>query len=310
MKIMVAGGTGFIGKNLIDSLLNFNHSVTVLGRNIYKIKAIFGDKVTALSWQDLNNTSPSDFDIAINLTGENLGQRRWSQSVKATLKLSRVKATQQIARWCSQSTSKKIHLYNASAIGVYGLQPIKDNSAPPVTESTIIDVSDKDDFLAEIGREWEQAAMAAADSDIPLTLMRFGVVLKRNGGVLKKLAPSYAYGLGSVLGSGNQPFTWVHIDDLVAAIIFLINHPHITGPVNICAPQCVTQKQFAKELAQAMNKPLLLTLPAIIIKLLFGQMGEQLLLRGQNVYPQRLTELGYRFSYPTLQAALAHEWPR
>lgn len=310
MKIIITGGTGFIGKNLINALLKLDHQITVIGRDTHKIKEAFGNKTAALSWQDLNSISPDDFDIAINLAGENLGQKRWSHSVKNAIKSSRVYVTQQMTHWCSQSKLKKIHLYNASAVGVYGLQPTDSKNASPMTESTTVHVTDKNDFLAEVGQAWEQAATAATDAGIALTLLRFGVVLKRNEGVLKKLAPSYLCGLGSILGSGNQPFTWVHIDDLVAAIIFLINHPHITGPVNICAPQCVTQKQFAQQLTQVMHRPLLLTLPATFVKLIFGQMGEQLLLRGQNIYPQRLMELGYTFSYPTLQTALAHEWPR
>ena len=141
-----------------------------------------------------------------------------------------------------------------------------------------------------------------------MTFLRFGVVLKKNEGVLRKLQFSFQLGLGGTIGTGTQPFTWVHVDDVVGAVLFLLEHPVITGSVNICAPGCVNQATFAATLAKAMHRPCVLKTPAWVLKLVFGQMAEELLLRGQHVYPQKLLDAGYQFTYPELTPALEHEY--
>lgn len=143
---------------------------------------------------------------------------------------------------------------------------------------------------------------------MPVTLMRFGVVLKRGEGMLKKLQFPTQYGMGAVIGTGEQPLAWIDSNDLVHAILFLLEHPEITGPINLVAPECVSQKKFIKTLAQALKKPIFLRLPAWSIRFLFGQMGEELLLSGQTVAPQRLAEYQFKFKYPTLLAALTKEF--
>ena len=147
------------------------------------------------------------------------------------------------------------------------------------------------DFLSEVGQAWEGATDPAMVKKHPVTLMRFAVVLKRHEGVLKKLELPFSLGLGSRLGDGNQAFTWIHIEDLVQAILFLVKHPEIVGPINLCAPECVSQKTFAASLAKTMHRPLLFSMPASLINLLFGQMGKELLLGGQNIYPERLQKI-------------------
>ena len=307
MKILIAGGTGFIGKHLISALLKEENELFVLGRNKEKINRLFNNKVNSLNWSELNNYGPDNFDAVINLTGHNIGASRWTKTAKQLIKNSRLQTTQQLAVWCSQ-TENPPHLYNASAIGIYGLQPTSAEVPKSLTENTPIQWNQPTDFLSEIGQQWEQAAKSALDANVPVTFMRFAVVLKHNEGALKKIMPAFKFGLGGKLGSGQQAFCWVYIEDLINAILFLLKHPEITGAVNICAPECVTQKQFAQTLGKVLHRPALLTTPAWLLKILFGQMAEELLLSGQCVYPEKLLASGFEFTYPTLEAALRHDF--
>ncbi|MEO8402327.1 MAG: TIGR01777 family oxidoreductase [Gammaproteobacteria bacterium] len=307
MNIIITGATGFVGRNLIPVLLKNQHQITIVGRSVHKINNIFKENITRLSWSQLNQISPDDFDVIINLAGENIAQNRWTKRSKKLIKESRVNSTMKIVTWCLTAKTKKPHLYNASAIGIYGLQQSGDNLSFTQTESASISFDKPRDFLSEVGQAWENAAMPAVNANFPVTFMRFAVVLKRHEGILKKLELPFSLGLGSVLGDGQQAFTWIHIDDLIRAILFLIDHPEIIGAVNLSAPECISQKSFSEILAHAMHRPLFLKMPARMIKILFGQMGEELLLGGQNVYPERLKQLGFKFLYPNLHLALAHE---
>jgi uncharacterized protein (TIGR01777 family) len=308
MKIIVFGGTGTIGRQLILALLKNQHEITVVGRDLKKINAIFNQSVICLSWNQLDQSSASEFDAVINLAGENIAKNRWTINSKKRIKDSRVDSTRKISAWCLKSKDKKPHIYNASAIGIYGLQPVQNNLSSPLIESSEIKLNSSSDFLSEVGHAWENAANTLIANNFPVTFMRFGVVLKRHEGILKKLEIPFLLGLGSIWGNGNQAFSWIHIDDVVNAIIFLLKNPDIRGAVNFCSPHCVSQKTFAKTLANIMHRPLKLKIPLLFIKILFGEMGEQLLLGGQNVYPKRLKELNFQFLYPELQSALAQEW--
>jgi uncharacterized protein (TIGR01777 family) len=242
------------------------------------------------------------------LAGYNISEHRWTNQTKKLIKQSRTSTTMLLAKWCANAT-RKPHLYTTSAIGIYGLQPLTEKLPPALDETTQIHFGHPTDFLSEIGQAWEQAAQPAIDAGVPVTFMRFAVVLKRGEGMLKKVTPSFSLGLGATIGSGNQPFCWVHIDDLVRAIQFLLQHPNVVGAVNICAPECVNQKTFARLLARTMHRPAFMRIPTPIVKLLFGQMGEELLLRGQNVFPEHLFAMGFIFDYPNLASALEHDWP-
>jgi uncharacterized protein (TIGR01777 family) len=163
------------------------------------------------------------------------------------------------------------------------------------------------DFLSTVAIAWEKALKPAIDAGIPVTILRFGVVLKRRQGFLKKLAPSFYCGLGAVIGEGAQPLSWIHHQDLAQAVDFLISHPNLSGPFNLCSPHPVTQKTFATAYAQALNRPLWLTLPKRVIKLLFGQMGDELINQGQAVLPSTLNAAGFEFKYPRIDDALSKE---
>ena len=304
MKIIVTGATGFVGKNLIPTLLEQQHVVFLIGRDLAKIYKIFGENVNALMWNQLEDILPDDIDAVINLAGENIGDGLWTKAKKARIKTSRVNAANQIVKWVLRYRQKKPHIYNASAIGIYGLQNNDNNE--PFIETSPIPFGQPTDFLSDVAQAWEGALKPAIEAGIPVTFMRFAVVLKCKEGVLKKLEPSFSLGLGSILGKGNQPFTWIHIDDLIAGIHFLLGHPNVIGPVNLCSPSCVSQKEFAKTLAAAMKRPLMIKTPNWIIKILLGQMGVELLLKGQAVAPKRLLELGFKFNYPDLNALFSY----
>ncbi|MGE3920339.1 MAG: TIGR01777 family oxidoreductase [Gammaproteobacteria bacterium] len=303
MKIIIAGGTGFVGRHLIPALLKENHEVSLITRDVNKGKKIFPQNVQIITWDNLKTLDPNQMDAVINLAGENIGEKFWTKTRKEKIKQSRIHATKTLAEWCARAT-KKPHLYNTSAIGVYGLQTTSSTLPPALNEETMIPWGNPSDFLSEVGQAWEIATRVAESQGVPVTITRFAVVLHKNEGVLKKLSFSFKLGLGGPIGSGQQAFTWVHIDDLVRAFIFLLNHPELTGAFNICAPECVTQKEFARVFAKSLHRPAILTTPAWALKLIFGQMADELLLAGQHVYPKRLLESGFQFSHPKLEEAL------
>jgi uncharacterized protein (TIGR01777 family) len=305
MKLLIAGGTGFIGRHLIHTLLDEGADITIVGRDVKKIQNYFSARVNSVNWNELTNLDPNNFDAIINLAGENIGNKRWSARVKLIIKESRIHATESIIQWCKQIT-KPLTLYNASAIGIYGLKP-PSNSNQAFTEETDIDWGHPTDFLSEVGQTWEQAARNNHNPLLHIVFLRFAPVLHRSEGVLKKMLPLFKLGLGGPIGNGKQAFSWIHLYDAVRAIQFLLNNPNILGPFNICSPNWVTQRQFAKTLGQALHRPAIMPTPAWILKLMFGQMADELLLSGQAVLPQRLTQHQFAFLYPTLEKALAAE---
>jgi len=303
MNIIIGGGTGFIGRTLIPALLTADHQITVVGRDTKKIKSIFGDKVTAVNWDKFISLNPIEYGAVINLTGANISSKRWSEAYKHELLASRVESTRTFVSWCAKGGVRKPHLYNASAIGYYGLQTDTPDAKSAYTERS--NIQPDASFSSILVNEGETAADS---NEIPVTIMRFGVVLRRGEGMLKQLEFPAKMGMGAVVGSGKQPLTWIDADDLISAIYFLLSHPQLTGVFNLTAPEFVSQRIFTKTLAHVLHRPALLWLPAPIVKILFGQMGEELLLSGQAVYPERLLEAGFKFQYPTLTAALEHEY--
>ena len=304
MKILIAGGSGFIGKALTQAWQH-THEITIIGRNKAKLMREFTSPITTGTWEELESINAQDFDVVINLSGYNIGAARWNPKLKQKIIDSRVQTTHVLSQWM-MSQQAKPHFISANAVGIYGLQANGDLTV--CDEDTSIDMTHPSDFMSEIGIRWQAALQPAVDAGIPVTVARFGVVLQKKQGMLKKLAPSFYLGLGSVIGEGTQIISWIHIDDLVGALTFLMQNRNILGPVNLCSPQPVSQAQFAKILATTLHRPLFLKLPAAVIHLLFGEMGDCLLLKGQRVLPKRLLIAGYEFRYPALASALQHEF--
>ncbi|WP_242602193.1 TIGR01777 family oxidoreductase [Legionella nagasakiensis] len=304
MNILLAGGTGFIGSELVDSF-HAEHQITVLGRDHHHIQRVFGKRVQACTWQRLSSLEAGHYDVVINLCGHNIAASRWTESAKKLIIESRVKTNAMLIQWLIDHQCKP-HYYSANAVGIYGVQD-KDTSHA-FDEDSPIDFDHPRDFLSEVGIRWQKSLQPAIDYGMPVTITRFGVVLKSGQGMLKKLAPSFNLSLGSIIGDGEQIISWVHIADVIRAFHFLLEHPDLIGAFNITSPNPVPQKEFARLLAKAMHRPLFLKTPAFVIRLLFGEMGECLINRGQRVVPKRLPEEGFKFAYPDLEEALAREF--
>ena len=304
MNILSAGASGFIGKELTRTLSK-SHSITVLGRKIEPLEECFPEsKTNKITWDDLSNCDAKKYDVVINLCGSNIGDKRWTPMVKKELIASRTSTNAALVQWLIGQKASP-HFLCANAVGYYGIHK---DATTTFDEDTPVKRIQTHDFLNEIALTWEKSLQPAIDNDMRVSILRFGVVLKKGEGMLKKLALSFKLGLGSVLGHGSQVLSWVYYADLINAIVFLIDHPQPSGPINITSPNPVSQKDFAITFARTLKRPLFLTMPSFLVKILFGEMGECLLLNGQRVLPKKLTGLGFIFQYPELKGALEHEY--
>jgi uncharacterized protein len=305
MHQVIAGATGLIGKRLVEHALKQHHTITVIGRTHQHIQAVFGNRVQAVTWSELTVDTLKAADVVINLTGENVGGKRWSSHRKHEIINSRVGSTKKLVSLLCEMKDSVPRFFNASAVGVYGLQTqLPDQLPPALTEDTPIDYEQAPDFMSLIGRQWEKAAYPAIEQGIPVVFLRFGVVLAVEGGALPELMRPFTFYVGGTLGTGKQAFNWVEMDDVIRAIDFLIEKPEVTGPVNIVAPDAINQSAFARALGNSMRRPSFMKTPAFILKLVFGEMAQNLILEGQNVYPKRLMESGFKFIYSDIESAL------
>jgi uncharacterized protein (TIGR01777 family) len=279
----------------------------LLGRNEEKLRKHFPKQAQIITWDKLKNFPMQKFcelDCIINLAGANIGAKRWSAKRKQAILNSRVEATKAIASLCKALGPNSPRLLNASAIGIYGLQKSiqKQNEIIYNEDSKLPHPAS--DFLSTVGQAWEAALEPAIQAGVPVCVMRFAVVLAKQGGALAKMLPSFKLGFGAILGTGKQPFSWISLQDLVRAIDFIVQRPEIVGPVNLVADEIVSQRQFAKQLAKALKRPCWLAMPAFMVKLLFGEMGKALLLNGQRVKGDKLKKENFVLQYPKLDRAL------
>lgn len=305
MKVLIAGASGFIGSKLVRELVKENYSVAVLGRNKAVLQRKFPQDIAKYSWDELNAIDANQFDVVINLSGFNIAASRWTPAVKHKIIDSRVNTTRNLGAWLIKYNAKPRFIC-ANAVGIYGVQ--QQNDPKGFDEDSRIDTENPQDFLSEIGIKWQAALKPAIDAGIPVISTRFGVVLQKGQGMLQKLFPSFYCGLGSIVGNGQQVISWIHIDDVVGGILFLLAHNELTGVFNLTSPNPVSQAEFAQKLAKCLHRPLIFKTPAFLIRILFGEMGEYLLLKGQRVIPTRLIAAGYKFQYPNLALALEHEF--
>lgn len=307
-RYLITGGSGFIGTAFIKALLLDNHDVTVLTRNEVKTAQHF-EAVTATVREDyqsktkvhtissLDNINPEQsFDVVINLAGQGIADKRWNDEIKQQLIDSRIDITKALHEYLEDVLVKPDVFISGSALGYYGLRETDEQ----ITENGSSDES----FSSQLCQQWEAEAKAIEALGIRTCYLRTGIVLGKNGGALAKMLPPFKMALGGPIGSGKQWMSWIHIDDIVSMIRFAIDNESIQGAINGTAPNPVTNKQFSKTLGKALKRPALFPMPAFIVKLLFGQMGEELLLAGQRVVPDKLTQAGYKFIYPELADAL------
>ncbi len=293
MNILITGGTGFIGKTLSTQLLNNGHQVYVLSRQKAPVSGL-DDKVKLIQILD---PQAHIFDVIINLAGEPLNKKRWNAQVKNNLIESRVNITQKLLDYIAQVQKKPHTLISGSAIGYYG-----SNDHLYFKEET---PSVSDCFTHQLCKTWEEEALQAKKFGVRVCLLRMGIVLGKEGGALKEMLPSFRWGVGTQLGNGKQWMSWIHKIDVVRAIEFLILHNQLDGPFNLTAPTPVTHAVFTLALAKKLHRPLFLRMPDWTVKMLFGEMGQTLLLQGQKVIPQRLIDSGFSFTYNTLDEAFA-----
>lgn len=293
MRIFVTGGTGFIGKKLTKVLALQGHELYILTRSkagktdTENIKYIEGNPIFSGNWQNLIG----DCDLVANLVGESILQR-WNEDAKKRIRDSRIVATKNIVD--AIPAGKKLTLISTSAVGYYGFHEdeIIDESYPP-----------GNDFLANVAKDWEKEAFRAQEKGARVIITRFGLVIGEGGGILEKLIPIFKSYAGGPIGDGMQWFSWIYMDDLIKAYLFLINSKELEGPFNITSPNPVRNKDFSKALAKALNVFAIFSVPPFAIKLALGEFAEYSI-KGQRVIPKRLLELGFQFDVPDIFDAL------
>lgn len=296
MRILVTGGSGFVGERLCQLLNERGHEVQVVSRSPHQVRDRLPSSCDIRDSAQAFIESPPD--ALINLAGEPIAAKRWSDGQKAKLINSRVAATEQLVALCKQLKANGQPLpkvmVSGSAMGYYG-----DQGKRVVSEETMPNA----EFVHRLCQQWEAAAQPIEALGVRLAILRTGLVLEASGGSLQKMLPPFKWGLGGRFGSGEQFMPWIHRDDLVAAILFLIDQEGLSGAFNGSAPHPVTNATFTKTLASHLNRPAIFPVPAAVLKAGFGEMS-RLLLTGADMRPTRLEAAGFSFQYPTLDKAL------
>lgn len=291
MRIVVAGGSGFLGRPLTATLLRDGHDVAVLTRHPRGTHdIIWTPDTTPAAWMHVVDGC----DVVVNLAGETL-DRRWTAARKRIIRSSRLDPTRALVTAIGRASHPPRVFLSGSAIGIYGSR-----GDEPLTESSPL--GSEFDFVAALCREWEAAAMAAAPR-VRVVLLRTGLVLGRRGGVLTRFERPFRFFAGGPLGSGRQVYSWIHLHDWIKLVEFAISHDTLSGPLNLTAPHPVTSAEFARTLGRAMRRPALLPAPAFALRVALGEMADALVLGGQRVLPEKALSAGFSFAYPTIAAA-------
>ena len=293
MQALVTGGSGFIGKALCERLLTLGYEVTIVSRTPEKIDA----KYKSIPF--ISQLGPTQaFNVVVNLAGEPIANQRWSEAQLDKIRSSRLSITTGLIEYFEKAARKPEVFISGSAIGYYGLAG--SGLDKPIDENARGDKS----FSSVLCKEWEAKALKAQGLGIRTCLLRTGIVLGAKGGALSKMLPPFKAGLGGPVGDGEQWMPWIHQVDMVRCIESCITNPEISGPVNAVAPEPVRNREFAKTLGATLRRPAILPMPAWAIKVLMGQMGEELLLHGKKVVPNKLQLSGFEFKYAHLDQAL------
>ncbi|MFC1917545.1 TIGR01777 family oxidoreductase [Chloroflexota bacterium] len=292
MKILITGSSGLIGTSLLRSLKTSGNTILSLSRT---------PGTDGFKWDpakgEIDLPDNVNVDAVIHLAGENIARARWSKAQKELILDSRLKGTRLLVDSIIRLQPRPKTLISASGIGIYGDR-----------HDVLLDEDDQlgEGFLVNVAQEWEAVTSVALESGMRVANLRMGVVMDKEGGVLKRLLPLFKYGFGAVLGSGNQYMSWIMIDDVIKATEYILNNENIKGPVNMVAPNPVTNKEFTKELGIVLQRPTILKIPSWAIQALYGEMGKELLLTSTRALPHRLKSSGFDFQFPYLREGLRH----
>lgn len=294
MRILIVGGSGFLGTSLVPLALAAGHEVTVTGRGATRPRHLHAS-AGYMQWSTTDPLdTPGPYEVVMNLAGANIVGSRWTKAYKEEMRRSRIETNQRLVHWCgAQRTKPKVFL-TASAVGYYGLSP-----DAPVDE----EAPTGNDFLAHLCRDWEDSARPAETYGIRVVASRQGILLDTGGGALDKMMLPFKLGLGGRVGSGDQPFPWIHRLDAARALLFCIEDDTVRGPVNVVAPQIITNATFTKAFGEALHRPTLVPVPAFGLELVYGE-GAVALTTGQEVVPRKLEEAGFGWRHPTIHEAL------
>jgi uncharacterized protein (TIGR01777 family) len=298
MKIVIAGGTGFLGRPLAERFVAEGHDVVILTR-----RAASQVSARAVVWSpadDVGNHGAWAGEIdgahaVINLAGESIAGKRWSPSRKKQILDSRIDATRSLTAAIARASRPPSVFASGSAVGYYG--PLGDESAVETTPAG-------SDFLAQVCQQWEAEASRAASPRTRVVCIRTGLVLERDGGALQQMLPPFKFGVGGPVGSGRQYWSWIHRADWIDLVRWTIETEAVSGPVNATAPEPVTSTDFARGLGWVLRRPSFMPAPAFALRLMLGEMADALLLSGQRVMPAKARALGFSFKYPRLDDAL------
>jgi hypothetical protein len=298
VKVAVTGATGVIGSEFVRALLARGDEVTVLSRDPARALRTLGDAIEAVEWADpKHQPAPPEAlggrDAVVNLLGESVAQR-WSEAAKEEIRDSRVLGTRNLVEGLERAEPRPLVLISQSASGYYGPRGDErvDESEPAAR-----------DFLASVVVGWEEQGRRAEELGLRVALTRTGVVLSEQGGALAKMLPFFKAGAGGPVAGGKQFVPWIHVDDVVGALLFCLADAHASGPVNLSAPEPVTNKDFSKTLGRVLRRPVLAPVPGFALKLLYGEMA-MIVTTGVRMVPARLQELGYEFRRPEVEDAL------
>lgn len=293
MKIAITGGSGFVGQELVKHLQQNGHEIIILTRK----NNHFTNGIQYIQWLS-KDSAPENYlegvEAIVNLAGTSLNKGRWTEKHKKEIYESRISATNEVIRLLKILKSPPRVLVNASAIGVYPT-----SSATTYTEKS---AENANDFLAKTVQDWEQSAIAAKNLGVRVVLARFGVILGNNAGALPMMVMPYKFYIGGTVGTGSQWVSWVHVVDVIKAIIYAIQNEKLDGIINVTSPNPVRMKNFGKMIASVTNRPHWLPVPAFMLKLALGKKS-QLVLDGQRVLPKVLLTSDFQFQYPTLKNA-------
>ena len=297
MKILVTGGTGLIGQALILELIKSDHKIVLLTRDKDRSKHCFAPPLPHFDSiiESLDDIDFNTLDAVVNLAGEAIVNKRWSKKQKQILCESRWQLTAKIVDKINAADNPPHTFISGSAIGVYGCQGDRH-----------IDEDFHEfypEFSSTLCQEWESIALKAQSDKTRVCLLRTGIVLDQKGGALAKMLPAFRLGLGGPIGNGQQAMSWIHIQDMVNLIVFLLVNTNLNGAINATAPNSVTNGVFSKALANALHKPCIFKVPAWVLKLAMGEMSD-LLIYGQHVYPKKLLDAGFKFRHAELNESL------